>query len=321
MEHCAGSLASYCSKMIEFPAHCLSRLTLGTVQLGLPYGKLRPSLPPDDSEAGALLDAAWAGGIACFDTARAYGEAERRLGVWLTAHGGSGDGRSGPLVVSKLPVLDEISGQDPAAAVERAFHESAARLGQSRLAGYLVHRASDLHLPGVADALRGLAEAGRIGAFGASVYTVEDAERALAVPGLGLLQGPVSALDQRLVAAGIVERCAARGVVFFARSAFLQGLVFADPAALPPRFAAAKQPLERLRGLARDAGVPLAALALAAARPRSGHGSVVVGIAGRAELADVLAATGLEISADAVSAACELGRSLGPEILDPRRWS
>lgn len=320
MEHCAGGLASYCSKMIEFPAHRLSPLTLGTVQLGLPYGKLRPSAPPDDDEAGALLDAAWAGGIACFDTAQAYGEAERRLGGWMAGHGETAGDQDEPLIVSKLPLLDGISGPDAGAIVERAFLESAARLGQSRLAGYLVHRAADLHLPGVAEALRGLVSDGRIDAFGASVYTVEDAERALAVPGLGLLQGPVSAFDQRLVAAGIVDRCAAQEVVFFARSAFLQGLVFANPDTLPPHFAALKGPLERLRGLARDAGVPLAALALAAARPRSGHGSIVVGVAGRAELAELLAAAEVEVPADAVSAACELGRGLDAEILDPRRW-
>ena len=313
--------------MPSFPADRLSRLTLGTVQIGLPYGKVAPSLPPDEGESAALLDAAWAGGITCFDTARGYGEAERRIGRWRAGRdsvAGSGDagGGGGPLIVSKLTVMNDTPDEDAAAFVRLELGKSCAALGVSKIDGYLVHRAADLHRPGVAAALSALVEEGRIGAFGASIYTVEDAKRALDVPGIGLLQGPLSVFDRRLVDAGIVDRCNALGVAFFGRSVFLQGLVFTDPPALPPHFAAARDPLARLRGVAHELGAPLAALALAAARASIGDGidSLVVGVANLGELSDILAADTVEIPPDAVAAAWAAGRTLGPDILDPRRW-
>lgn len=306
--------------MSGFPSHRLSRLTLGTAQLGLRYGKVRPSVPPSDDDVAAIVGAAFAGGISCFDTARAYGEAERRLGAWLS----SWDDRSGdePLVVSKLPVADNVPHGDAAAFVEREFAASCAALGVPHLAGYLVHRADDLQRPEIAEVLRALVDQGRIDAFGASVYTAEDARCALSVDGLGVLQGPLSVFDQRLADAGLVERCADLDIVFFARSVFLQGLVFTDPSALPPHFTAARDPLARLRGIAHELGASLAALALAAARASiaDGIGSLVVGVANLDELSDILAADKVDIPPEAVVAAWAAGRTLGPDILDPRRW-
>ena len=311
--------------MPSFPADRLSRLTLGTVQIGLPYGKVAPSSPPDESKSAALLDAAWTGGITCFDTARGYGEAERRIGRWRAGRddgagsGGTGGG-DGPLIVSKLAVMDGVADEDAAAFVRLELGESYDALGVSWLAGYMVHRAADLHQPGVAAALSALVEEGRIGAFGASVYTVEDAKRALDVPGIGLLQGPLSVFDRRLADAGIIDRCDTSGVVFFGRSVFLQGLLFADPDALPPQFQAAGGSLARLRGLAGELDIRLAALALAAARAGGGSGSLVVGVTNTRELVELIAADKVAVPPEAVETALDMSAGHGTDILDPRSW-
>lgn len=61
-------------------ASTCSPLTLGTVQLGVPYGVANRSGQPDVEHANKILAAAWDGGITCFDTASIYGSAERLLG-------------------------------------------------------------------------------------------------------------------------------------------------------------------------------------------------------------------------------------------------
>ncbi len=61
--------------MVGFPRDRLSRLALGTAQLGMDYGVVAPSRAPDEGAARAILDAAWDAGITCFDTARLYGDA------------------------------------------------------------------------------------------------------------------------------------------------------------------------------------------------------------------------------------------------------
>ncbi|MBI4021962.1 MAG: aldo/keto reductase, partial [Candidatus Andersenbacteria bacterium] len=57
----------------------VSRLGLGTVEIGLPYGIGATALP-SDKEAERILKTALELGITYFDTARGYGVAEERLG-------------------------------------------------------------------------------------------------------------------------------------------------------------------------------------------------------------------------------------------------
>ena len=87
--------------MFEVP-----RLTLGTAQLGPAYGIANREGRLDDSSADALLSAAWDAGMRWFDTARAYGESEARIGAWCRASG------QRPVVITKIaagsPVAEEI---------------------------------------------------------------------------------------------------------------------------------------------------------------------------------------------------------------------
>ena len=58
----------------------LSRLMLGTVQFGLPYGVANRTGQPSYAEVRAIMTAAIDGGVNCFDTAAAYGGSEEVLG-------------------------------------------------------------------------------------------------------------------------------------------------------------------------------------------------------------------------------------------------
>lgn len=299
-------------------AEQLSPISLGTVQLGLPYGRVRPSQPPEVGEARRILDLAWAGGVSCLDTARAYGGAEAAIGAWL-AHRRGPDDSTAPLIVSKLPRLD--GDQDAVAQfVHSQFESSCRALGVERIDGYLVHAAVDITKAGVVRGLRELVDAGRIGAFGVSAYTAEEVECALGVPGVGIVQAPCSVFDRRLVRAGVIERCAAHGVVFFARSVFLQGALLGKPAALPSRLSVLRGPVIALATLAAEAGTSVAAVALASVVGESGVDSAVIGVTSAPELSENLAAARFEVPGEVIASARKLGEDLPPEVLDPRFW-
>jgi len=290
-----------------------SPLTLGTVQLGMPYGIANRTGMPSLAATRTILDAAWAGGITCFDTARAYGEAEVRIGAWCAATGHR------PALVSKVAAL--MPDGDAAAAVRAAVDGSCAALGQDRLAAMLLHRAADLDRPGAVAALCDLVAAGRIGTFGLSVYTVAEARAALAVAGLGVLQLPMSILDWRAADSGIVAEAAARGIAVFARSIYCQGLLFLDPAALPAHVAGAGPALRRLAALAADAGLDLAALALAGVRTVPGLASVIVGAESVEQVgAAVAAAARPPLDAGLVRAVRDAVAGIAPDAVDPRTW-
>ncbi|MDP7343297.1 MAG: aldo/keto reductase [Alphaproteobacteria bacterium] len=284
-----------------------TRLTLGTAQLGLRYGIANRAGRPDDATAAALLDRAWDLGIRSFDTARAYGDAEARLGGWL------GDGHHEAMVISKLP---RLAGE----AVVQIFEQSEAALGQNRLTAYLVHDVDDLADPAVADALRALVETGRIAAFGASVYTAEQAMRALDVEGLAAIQLPLSLFNLRMVISGVLGACAEAGVVVFARSVFVQGLIFLDPAALPGHLTAARGVLGEFHALCAAAGSDPLTLALATVLARAEVGSVVVGAETPGQIEEIAAAAARTVDPDLIERARDLAAGAPAELFDPSTW-
>lgn len=287
-------------------------LLLGTAQLGMPYGLGAARAGIDEPAAHAILDAAWARGVRGLDTARAYGEAEARIGRWRRRRGPA------PFVVSKFPPLGESDGAD---AVAAALAASQRQLGLDRIDVYLAHRGSDLLRPGVLDALRAAAADGRIGAFGASIYGAAEGRSLLGIEDLAALQLPLHLADTAAADSGLLEAAARRGVAVFARSVFLQGLLLADPRALDRRFAAAAPALARLEDLARSAGTTRAALALAAVRALPAVAAIVVGVDSAAQLEETLAAQSAPPDRAAVAEALAIGRGFPRELADPRRWN
>jgi len=77
-----------------------AELVVGSVQLGLPYGIANRTGKPPRETALRLVKRAADAGVAVFDTARAYGDAEDRLGEAL-------EGRS-VRTITKLSPLSEL---------------------------------------------------------------------------------------------------------------------------------------------------------------------------------------------------------------------
>ena len=289
--------------------------TLGTAQLGLPYGLGAARRGLDVASVDAILDRAVAEGVSWLDTAHAYGDAEARIGAWSQAHARRFN------LASKLPNLAGTPDGEIIEAARAAFEKSKARLRTRRIDIYLTHKASDLQKPRIAEWLRALRADGQIGAFGASTYTVEDAAAALSVEGIGALQIPLNVTSAAFIESGLLERAAALGVVVFARSVFLQGALLLPPNRLPPHLQTLGDVNRRLQALARETGLALPALLMATVRTLHGVSSLVLGVDSVTQLAELSAAFGnVQISAALRTAALRIGRTVAPEIADPRLW-
>lgn len=290
-----------------------SRITLGTVQLGMPYGIGAARAGISEETALAILDEAWSHGIRCFDTARMYGQSERRIGQWLDTHAIPRK----PLIISKFPALDTV---DTESAIAQSLAVSRRALGVARVDVYLAHRGSDLLRPGAVEALAKHVAKGEIGSFGASLYDAANARALLELPGIAALQLPIHLANLSAYESGLLERAAIRGVAIFARSVFLKGLLLRDSATLESEFSGAAAPLARLERLARNANTTQAALALAVVRSLPGVSSIVIGVDSVRQLAENLTAYRERIAPEIVADAIDIGRSFPPELADPRRW-
>ncbi|MCO8272496.1 aldo/keto reductase [Actinoplanes sp. TRM 88003] len=184
-------------------AYRQSALVLGTAQLGGAYGIANRTGMPDDDATARMLTAARDLGVTHVDTARAYGDSERRLGAALPG--------------LDLNVITKIG---PGASVGESLATSREALGITGPLTVLLHRAADVPA-GWADLRQRLAtgEADRIGV---SVQSPDELRQVLTLPDLGYIQLPCNILDKRWHFEGDFS-----DIVVTVRSAYLQGLLAA----------------------------------------------------------------------------------------------
>ncbi len=278
-----------------------ARLVLGTVQLGLPYGRRAGGALLPEPEAHAILDAAWALGIRCYDTAHAYGDAAERLARWI-------DRRrcwTEVEVITKVRVLPRESLSVRSLTALAPFHR-------------VPRRTLLTHGPVNAATFGRLRRelAGRGLRFGQSVYGPEEVRRAVTIPGTDRVQAPGNVLDERALR---VRK--AGGPPLDLRSIFLQGVLLDSPEVAEDRVTGAGEIAAAIQGAAQAAGESAAGLLLAAMHARLGPADrLVIGVDTVREL-EPLAALGT-IPPATVERFCARVAALrpAPSILDPREW-
>lgn len=301
-----------------------AQFVLGSVQLGLPYGAANRSGKPPRETALRLVRRAANAGVTVFDTARAYGDAEERLGAALA-------GRRSVRTLTKLAPLSELapntSRNTVRAAVDRSIAQSCAALRAESLDCLLLHRASHMTAFGGAiwNRLQECLAEGTVRALGVSVQSPAEVHAALAQSGVCHIQLPFNLLDWRWHEAGAIAALAARpDVTVHARSVFLQGLLAANDPAIWPKMPDVDAPAlvawldNSARASKRDS---VADLALAYARGQDWIDGVVVGQETEAQLDENLRLCTLPPLSMADCEALEASRPRLPQaLLDPAQW-
>ncbi len=290
-----------------------SKLALGTVQWGMPYGIANRTGRPDLETVAAILQRGRTGGIRLLDTAQAYGEAEARLGQLQAAKMFQ--------VVTKLPRVPEKEITAPgAAAIGESLRQSLDRLQAPQVHGLMLHHADDLLLPGAAHLWAALARekaAGRVGKIGVSLYHPRQLEQLWPRWPLEIVQLPFNLYDQRFLASGWLDRLKSAGVEIHARSAFLQGLLLLDDGELPAHFAPVRQHHRRVRGRLQAAGFSPLAGALNFALLQPAIDQVVVGCERLEQLEELLSVPGQNRAFPTDYATFALAQE---RYLDPSQW-
>ena len=200
----------------------VSRMTLGTVQLGLNYGIANSEGKPDEGKAFRIIDAALAAGVNCLDTAAAYGDSEKVIGNYLTAR----NKRRSEVVVATKFKLGNINLADVEYEMMRSVESSLKSLDTDYLDILLMHDAKEYSLFGkrITKVFESLLNKGTIKAAGASCYEFGDIEGMLENDTYHAFQIPVNILDMRFTKSEVADKLSDKLV--FARSIFLQGLFF-----------------------------------------------------------------------------------------------
>ena len=203
-------------------------LIMGTAQIGMKYGITNISGIPSDIEAKKLLDAAIKIGITTFDTARAYGKAEERLGKLNTQ---IFDKKIKILTkLSSLSDIDKNTSYDSIkTSVIASVNSSLYNLKNTSLDVLMLHRTDHIYLyeGTIWKVLKDLKRKGLIKKIGVSVETFEELKTAFNYPEIEHIQLPINILDDRWSEVPMLLE-SKEHLQIHARSIFLQGLLADD---------------------------------------------------------------------------------------------
>ena len=295
-----------------------SRLMLGTVQFGLPYGIANQTGQVSRETVRRILALAHEHEVNSLDTAANYGESESVLG-WAMSELGLRDYFR---VVTKVPPIPSDSCRTVAdinAFVENSVTDSLKHLGVERLAICLFHREEDLCY---ADALLRLRDRGLVEKVGWSVMTVAATDEILKTNIAEAIQFPLSLLDQRFLKAGILSRMQEQGISGFARSVYLQGLLLMDEEKIPDYLTPVIPVRRRLQAIAASQELTLQEMAMRYALSLPGITSLVVGADTVPQVAANLATLQQgPLSDDLMATIHEAVPDLAEVILLPNHWA
>jgi aryl-alcohol dehydrogenase-like predicted oxidoreductase len=259
----------------------ISKITLGTTQLGMNYGIANINGKPNIETVMEILDYSWKNGINTFDTSPIYGDSEQTLGKFFSSK--INQDKKMPVIISKLRMFDKnsnISFDDLYTLIKEQIVDSLRNLRINHIPIYLMHHGKDIFFKDglIIKCLNQLKEESLVKKIGISTYHPEEAEASLDYNELDVIQVPINIFDHRLIYSGLLKRLKKRNLIILARSIYLQGLFFLLPSQLPVNLKFAQKPLEKFRNLINEYQIEIAKLLFLFIRDLPEITSMVIGV-------------------------------------------
>ncbi|MCD4744447.1 MAG: aldo/keto reductase [Desulfobacteraceae bacterium] len=293
----------------------LSRLVLGTVQLGMDYGVANVTGKPDFADAAKVVQSAWMDGIHEFDTAQGYGDSEKSLGHIFKSLGINFDVK----VISKIDTaIDHLD--------ENALHNSIMcslnNLKCTSLYGLMLHRESLLGIwdKGLGKLLDTFVKQGIIKHVGVSVYSPDKAIQALNLKEISMVQIPANIIDHRFKNAGVIELADELGKTLYVRSIFLQGLLLMDSDKLPVSMEFAKPVLKEFCKLSEEVKLTRHELAMGYVKSVYPNAKILFGAETVEQVKNNIEVWKKECSESVVNLIHDRFSKVDEQILNPSLW-
>lgn len=295
-----------------------SRIGLGTVEIGIPYGIGITTLP-SDQEANTILKSAVEMGVTYIDTARGYGVAEERIGK-------SGIGkRDGVVIGTKcgqfLKQEPEIHGANLEKRIREDIDTSRKNLQQDSLMLVQFHneREDFTDFREIIEILQKLKDEQKIQHIGIATRGENAALAALATNFFETIQVAYSIADQRMAHA-VLSRAKERGIAVINRSVLLKGALTENRQNLPEQLSALRASADAAQGIADSIGISLPELAIRFAASNPAVSTILIGTIKPPHLESAILATQQGPLSPEIIAQCEKLGLTDPHQVDPAKW-
>lgn len=298
----------------------ISKITLGTAQLGFNYGINNFQGQPTEEETYKILKYAFSNGIDSIDTAPVYGNSERIVGEFIKEINARKT-----FVITRLEAQNypEKLWEDKEALLQRMEHElieSCMNIPLAKIPAYIFHFADQAFKNNgiLLDELVKIKKQGYVKFIGTSLYIGKELERCIDDKRIDVVQIPFSILDRRLLESGLLSKAGKRGLIIFARSVFLQGLVFMDR--LPVKLWNAREVIRKLYRLAYICDMSINELCLRYVLSVNEISSVVIGIDSLKQLKENIRIASLGSLDKNIMKEIEKLPQMPADLIDIRSW-
>lgn len=290
----------------------MHKMILGTVQLGIPYGINNSKGMPTVEESMTILDEAYKFGIRVLDTAEAYGDSQKVIGLFNAQN-----------PTRKFEVITKYSSsKNHTGSILDNIEHDLKELSVTSLKGYMFHNYGDyLTNRNEFVHLLGLKQQGIIKKIGVSVYTNEEIDGVLEDNDVDFVQLPYNLLDNNNLRLSVLEKLKLQNKEVHVRSIFLQGLFYKEMESLTPKLRALKNDLIKINDIANEASCTVSALAIGYALRNKLIDHVLIGVDNRDQLKNNIGYINLSnaIHEDVFEKIDEIHVS-HKELLNPINW-
>lgn len=228
----------------------VSKLILGTVQFGIPYGINNSVGLLDEKGVSEILCKADSAGITTIDTASAYGVAESRIGNFHQQF------NKHFKIITKFSKEKDVSWKQ---SLERSLND----LKVDKVETIMFHsfEAYKENLSQINAMIR-IGKGHYFNKIGVSAYTNQELESLIDDQNIDIVQLPFNLLDNHSERAEVLLKLKSKGKTIHSRSCFLQGLFFKNLNELPTTLMPLRDALTTIQALSREYHIPLGQMAL-----------------------------------------------------------
>lgn len=300
----------------------LSKITLGTAQIGMKYGIANKIGQLEESGAFDLLSYAFRSGINTFDTASEYGDSETRIGGFLSKNPSF---LKQVIIITKVPSLakSRVEAKNCGDFIRKCVDRSLVRLGVNSIDFLLFHDFNDIieFSEEILEPLKTLKFANLVKHFGVSVYDPEEAKVTMEHSLFDVIQIPLSVFDQRFFEDLTLPNLKKKKFTIFSRSVFLQGLLLMPPDEVPCHLSSAIPKLIEFREISKKFKIPVEKLCLDFVREVKEIDSIVLGAESITQLEANIRNYSTDLNKEALGLLREKFKNVPETLINPRTWN
>lgn len=297
-----------------FVKHNLSRMCLGTAQLGLNYGVLNTSGKIKAEEFKAVLLSSQSEGIHLIDTASSYGSSEQELGQIIP--------ESGKFQIITKYKKNTIHSSNEIELPKSQLATSLKSLRKNKVYCYLLHSYEDLKNVDIFDSLKSCKTSGLTEYIGVSVYDKEEAMSVMNYDDIDFIQVKYNIFDNELDEVHFFELAKEKKKQIYVRSIFLQGVLLANDVNLPSHLIELTPHLKELDTIANSFGLLRIDIALYYVLQNQFIDGVIVGFDNIKQFQQILdSIKRLKPNKELSERLSRLSRMINKNNIDPRTWT